>query len=111
MTFRSRFTAMLIAALAIGGCRTFTELDCAAPVSGTTEGRVCVAGTVQYVTIEGGFWALRGANGTTYEPFGAIPESFRREGLAVEVHGVIRRDVGSYRMVGPIIEIIRIRQR
>jgi hypothetical protein len=61
-------------------------------------------GVVVYIEIEGGFFALRTNAGTTYEPVN-LPERFTVNGMKVRVTARSRADLGSYRMVGPIIEI------
>jgi hypothetical protein len=61
-------------------------------------------GTVVFIEIEGGFFALRTDAGTTYEPVN-LPERFAVNKMPVRVTARTRADLGSYRMVGPIIEI------
>jgi hypothetical protein len=68
---------------------------------------VCVTGTVRYFGFEGGFWAVRADNDTTYDPLDALPAPFRREGLRVRVEARIRH-LFSFHMAGPIIEILDI---
>src|SRR5574341_928496 len=51
---------------------------------------VCVTGTVRYFDFEGGFWAVRGDNDTTYDPLDGMPAPFRQEGLRVRVEARIR---------------------
>jgi hypothetical protein len=71
---------------------------------------VSVNGTVHFYTFEGGFWAVRGDDNTTYDPLGGLPMEFRQEGLRVLLRAKIRNDMGSFHMAGPIVEIITIRR-
>ena len=70
---------------------------------------VNITGTVNWIAIEGGFWAIKSTPDITYEPIN-LPEEFQKEGLKVILNATIREDLGSYRMVGPIIEIHTIKQ-
>jgi len=83
-----------------------TSADCSAFTPSSPD-IVCVTGTVRYFGFEGGFWAVRGDNDTTYDPLDAMPAPFRREGLRVRVEGRIRH-LFSFHMAGPIIEILEI---
>jgi len=69
---------------------------------------VRLVGTVHYSTLEGGFWAVRGDEGVTYDPLGRLPQTFQREKLRVSMVVRIRREMASIHMVGPIIEILQI---
>ena len=92
----------IIAATLISG-------SCASPSSPETPvGTIRVIGTVQYFTFEGGFWAVRGDDGVTYDPLGALPPAFQREGLRVMMVAKMRNDLGGIHMVGPIVEIFEI---
>jgi hypothetical protein len=71
---------------------------------------ICVTGSAHYYTLEGGFWAVRGDDGKTYDPLGALPASFRHDGLRVRLVAKIRNDLMSFHMAGPIVEIIDIRR-
>jgi len=75
-----------------------------------TEGTVTIEGTVRYVQLEGGFWAIEGTDGRTYDPVN-LPEKFQHDGMRVRVQAVIRDDLGGIHMVGPIIEIRAIEER
>lgn len=69
-----------------------------------------IVGTVAWMELEGGFFAIRAEDGTTYEAMN-LPASFREDGLPVEADAIARGDVASIRMVGPIVELVRIRTR
>jgi len=66
-------------------------------------------GTVQFFRIEGGFFAIRGDDGVTYDPTN-LSSAFQRDGLRVRFEAVIRRDLGGIHMVGPIVDVISIAQ-
>jgi hypothetical protein len=79
----------------------------AACVAEPPQHRVDVNGTIGFVALEGGFWAIRGDDGVTYDPR-AFPPDFRKEGL--RVHAVMNRrdDMVGVHMVGPIVDILRL---
>ncbi len=70
-------------------------------------GRIEIIGTVSYVPLEGGFYAIRGDDGMNYDPMN-LPAAFRKDGLRVRVKGVVMRDAVSFHMYGTIIKIIEI---
>jgi hypothetical protein len=85
---------------------------CASPSSpdAVPAGAITVVGTVHHYTIEGGFWAVRGDDGVTYDPLGGLPADFQQENLRVSMVARIRSDLSGIHMVGPIVEILRIRR-
>jgi hypothetical protein len=70
-----------------------------------------VDGTVHYFNLEGGFWAIRGDDGVTYDPMNGLDPSFQRENLRVTLVAKLRNDMGGIHMVGPIVEVISIDTR
>jgi len=91
---------MLVAlALLAGPSCTMTDSDL-----------VRVNGTVHYITFEGGFWAVRGDDSTTYDPLGGLPPGFQEDGLRVFLEAKIRSDLGGIHQAGPIVEILTIRR-
>ncbi len=64
-------------------------------------------GTVVYKDIEGGFFAIDGDDGKTYDPIN-LPDSFKKDGLKVNITARFRKDVGGIHMVGDIIQIVNI---
>ena len=64
-------------------------------------------GTVAKKDLEGGFFAIDGDDGRTYEPLN-LPEAFKSNGKRIKATVRVRDDVGSIHMVGEIIEIIAI---
>ena len=61
-------------------------------------------GTVRWYDLEGGFFAIRGSDGKTYDPM-HLPVEFQEYGLRVRFEATIRDDLASTHMVGPIIQI------
>ena len=76
------------------------------------ENRCIITGVVKFHEIEGGFYAIQGADGVTYDPTN-LPEEFRQDGLAVEaeVAQATPTVASSVRQVGTIVDIERIRSR
>ena len=87
------------AAVIIGACG----------VACTDNDIVRVTGTVHYYTFEGGFWAVKGDDGTTYDPVDGLPADFQRDGLRVRLEAKLRPDLVSFHQAGPIVEIISIK--
>ena len=89
---------------------TFTVFGCSSsPASpDVPAGAVSIKGTVQRFTLEGGFWAVRGEDGVTYDPMNGLPAGFQREGMSVTMVAKIRADLGSTHMVGPVVEVLEI---
>lgn len=71
---------------------------------------VRVEGTVHHYDFEGGFWAIGGDDGTTYDPLGGVPADFAQEGLRVFLVAKLRPDMASFHMAGPIVEILTLRR-
>ncbi len=85
---------------------------CASPTAPQVpEGAFQVNGTVRYYSIEGGFWAVRGDDGVTYDPVNGLASRFQRENLAVSMVARVRSDLGGVHMVGPIVDILSIETR
>jgi hypothetical protein len=62
-----------------------------------------ITGTVKYQDLGVGTWSLVTPN-QTYELKDA-PPSLRKEGLKVEVEGIIRDDMVTIAMIGPVLEV------
>ena len=69
-----------------------------------------VVGNVQHLNLEGGVFVIRDSEGVQYNPMN-LPEAFRIPGLRVEADARRREDTASIGMVGPIIELVRIRRQ
>jgi len=66
-----------------------------------------IIGTVAYVELEGGFYAIIAEDGKRYDPMN-LPNSFRTDGLKVTVKAKLRPDAAGFHMYGPIIEVVDI---
>lgn len=100
-------SAVIIMASAVGACGSDTGPS---PVRGTVvvSGDVVQGtGTVSYYTVEGGFYAIRGDDASTYDPIN-LPDEFKVDGLRVQFEGRLLRDRVSFHMAGPIIEVVAI---
>lgn len=97
----------LLAASSCGPARNGSEWDVLMPEAESAE-TARISGSVAYMELEGGLYVLRTADGTNYNP-NNLPESYRVDGAAVEADVVVRDDMASIGMVGPIVDIVRIR--
>lgn len=88
----------------------FSAMACASPAAPTLpEGATRITGTAQFITLEGGFWAIKGDDGVTYDPKDGLPAAFQREG--VRVTAVLKSTgLGGIHMVGPIVDILEIKE-
>jgi hypothetical protein len=99
-------------AILLGLILLFGAIACGSPTAPELpDGAIRVNGTVQYFTLEGGFWAVRGDDGVTYDPIAGLAPAFQRENLRVTLVAKIRTDMGGIHMVGPLIEILSIEAR
>jgi hypothetical protein len=102
----------LLPLLLLAACGGGTD-DWVTPPSSNSEtvgSSMTIVGIVRRVPLEGGFYAIVGSDGVTYDPTN-LPAVFRRDGLAVEA--VARRRparLGAHQM-GQIVELERIRTR
>jgi hypothetical protein len=65
-----------------------------------------VTATVRYVSIEGGFFALQGDDGVTYDPR-RLDRKFAHDGLRVRARLHVLHDAAGVHMVGPIVDVLR----
>ncbi|MHC4339418.1 MAG: hypothetical protein ACYSX0_04280, partial [Planctomycetota bacterium] len=65
---------------------------------------VVLDGTVRFIDLEGGFFAILGDDGSRYDPLD-LPVRFTQDGLRVRVVARIRRDLASAHMWGELIDI------
>lgn len=104
--------SLLAVGILLWGCSLVGESSSQSPekiVLGDTTATEVIIGEVRYLELEGGFWAIVDDT-TTYEPRN-LPESFARKDLEVRVRAVFPDNQGSFRMVGPVIEIRSIEPR
>jgi heat shock protein HslJ len=90
-----------------GGSGQWVELETEAAGNAPV---IQLSGTVRHLDLEGGLFVIRDAGGTQYNPTN-LPESFQVDGNAVEAEARRRDDMASIGMVGPMVELIRIRER
>jgi hypothetical protein len=115
MTFRGAVCLALLLGCAAcssngahaGGEAAWVTPAPAAEPGGTT---VHVTGIVSHLDLEGGFFAIKGDDGTTYDPTN-LPAEFQKDGLAVEAEVRRRDDMAGIHQAGPIVDIVRIRAR
>jgi hypothetical protein len=69
-----------------------------------------VVGVIRHSELEGGYFAIEGSDGITYDPTNLGLE-FRHDWLPVEADLRRRNDMAGIHMRGPIVEVIRIRAR
>lgn len=97
----ARFSICLLLLLLISACSSPTAPD-------VPPGAIRVTGTVHFYTLEGGFWAVRGDDGMTYDPLNGLAPAYQRENLRVTMIAKVRNDMASIHMVGQIVEILSI---
>lgn len=66
---------------------------------------ISVTGTIKYVDIGTGTWALESEEGMSYELYEA-PQPLLEAGLMVKVEGQVRDDVMTMAMIGPVLEVL-----
>jgi len=90
------------------------RLQCSADlrqyVIGRPAGSFRVDGTIRFIDVEGGCWALRVNESLQYEPFG-LPAAYRVDGLQVRARLRLRDDLGSICMIGRIAAVLSIETR
>ncbi len=102
------WSALLLALAACGGGKSDWVVPTPAPEK--TGQPIHLTGVVRYYELEGGFYAIRGADGVTYNPTN-LPSEFRKDGLPVDAEARRRDDAVGIHQVGPIVELERIRAR
>jgi hypothetical protein len=99
----SRLVAMIVVLLIAGACKSPTPTESDVPA-----GAIRVTGTVAHYSLEGGFWAVRGDDGVTYDPMAGLPGELQQEGLRIVMTAKVRTDLAGTHMVGPIVEVLEI---
>jgi hypothetical protein len=102
--------AVLLSTPAAACGRNEGDWVAATPASGEGGAQVHITGVVKRYELEGGFYAIRGEDGVTYDPTNLPPE-FQKDGLAVEAEARPRSDLMGTHQVGTIVELERIRLR
>ncbi|MEZ2227806.1 MULTISPECIES: hypothetical protein [unclassified Microcoleus] len=65
---------------------------------------ITVKGVIERQGFGPGTWALVGEDGETYELKDASSE-LKKEGLKVRVKGLVRKDIMTFAMIGPVLEV------
>ncbi|MBW4646682.1 MAG: hypothetical protein KME23_27465 [Goleter apudmare HA4340-LM2] len=65
---------------------------------------ITVTGIIERKGFGPGTWALVTTSGETYELKDAAPE-LRKSGIQAEVTGEVRKDVMTFAMIGPVLEV------
>lgn len=97
----------ILVAVALSGCGGSTMPTAPSGTVVVTGGVARGTGTVQFLNLEGGFFAIRGDDGVTYDPTN-LPSGFQRHALRVRFEARIRQDLAGIHMVGPIVDVISI---
>jgi len=108
---RNFLHASLLAWLILSGCARAPD-DWVTPATPAEPGgaAVHIVGVVRHNEVEGGFFAIEGEDGTTYDPSN-LPAEFQKDGMKVEAEARRRDDMAGIHMSGPIVQIVRIRAR
>lgn len=101
---RRSFLRLALSAPLLAGCSIFDPGDASTEAKGEI---VSGTGTVRRFELEGGFFAIVGDDGVTYDPTN-LAEEFRQDGLRVRFRARVQDDVAGIHMVGPIVEILEI---
>ncbi|MBD3379411.1 MAG: hypothetical protein GF408_03000 [Candidatus Omnitrophica bacterium] len=72
-------------------------------------GLITFSGTVDRVSLEGGFYGIVSDEGVKYDPVNLAPE-FRRDGLRVRATVRPLPDRASFHMWGEIVEVVEMRR-
>ena len=109
---RTRLHALIaLAAIALAGCGgSSEEWVVPAPAAEAGGAELRIVGTVRRVELEGGFFAIQGEDGVTYDPTN-LPTPFQQDGIRVEAEARRRDDRAGIHMTGPIVDLVRIRRR
>ena len=83
------------------------ENDSANSAANSKADTIELQGTVVYKDLEGGFFAIDGDDGQTYDPVN-LPESFKQNGMRVKATVRVKSDAAGIHMVGDIVEIVDI---
>lgn len=66
-------------------------------------------GTVVFLSIEGGFYGIKGDDGRNYDPVN-LPVDMQKEGLRVRFEAKELKDMASFHMWGALVQIVHIQQ-
>ncbi len=66
---------------------------------------ITVTGTIQRSDMGPGTWTLVTDSGETYELQQGTSQELLKPGLKVKVQGLVREDIMTFAMVGPVLEV------
>jgi hypothetical protein len=89
------FAAILVIVFVVSSCTT----DIGDNFIGT--------GTIVYLSIEGGFYGIKGDDGRSYDPVN-LSNDFRKDGLRVRFEAKELKGQASFHMWGSLVQIIHI---
>ena len=64
-----------------------------------------LTGTIRYIDLGMGTWALVTSSGEQYELLQPVPQELLQEGMQVTVTGEIRDDVMTIAAIGPVLAV------
>lgn len=64
-------------------------------------------GTIVFIDLEGGFYAIKADDGTKYDPVN-LGKEFQQDGLRVHFEAKEAKELASFRMWGTLIELTKI---
>jgi len=109
--YHRRAFALSVVLFALVGCgESGADWVVPSPAAEEVGQQIHLTGQVRYYDLEGGFYAIRGDDGVTYDPTN-LPEEFQRDGLRVEAQARRRDDLSGIHQVGPIVQLERMRTR
>ena len=99
------------AAILMTGCSSSNNREWTSLMADTlgAEPSQRVTGRVRHMDVEGGVYVIRALDGTNYNPRN-LPVEFQEDGMPVEADIRVKKDMASTAMVGPVVDIIQIRQ-
>ena len=65
-------------------------------------------GTIRYIDLDGGYWAIEGEDGQFYDAFGGLASDVQIDGLAVWFAARLRPDLPPAHSLTIVVEIVRI---
>ncbi len=105
---RSLISCCVVVVLCTGalGCTREAKSDLSAVPN---QDIVVGVGTIVFISLEGGFYAILSDDGVTYDPR-SLPDGFMIDGLRVRFTVRILPGAIGFHQVGPIVEVLDIRK-
>lgn len=96
--------------LVVVGChRPDGQWTAVTPGADSAGAPIRIVGVVRFLSVEGGVFTIRGDDSVTYNPMN-LPAEFQKDGLRIEAEGRRRDDMMGIQMVGPIVQLERVRK-